>query len=204
MEEKYESNSWAGKTQQNSTDEPKKPVIVGKATQKKKSAGRQFVETFVNEDADTIKSHVIFDIIVPYIKDMISAGFHAALDMLLYGNGGGPVRSSNGRRVVTSSTVNGRTDYTQSSKNRPGSRRTQICDDIAFENRGDAESVLDEMQDIIDKYGTVSAYDYYEAAGLTCDYTLKNWGWYDLSGAAVKMTRDGDYIISMPKCLTIK
>jgi len=202
MEENYESNSWAKKTQPKEEPE-KKPVIMGKATQKKKSAGRQFVETFVNEDADTIKSHVVFDIIVPYIKDMISAGFHAALDMLLYGNGGGPVRSSNGRRIVSSSS---RTDYNAVSKQKQNyaTRKTQICDDIAFENRGDAEAVLDEMNDIIDKYSQVSAYDYYEAAGITCDYTLKNWGWYDLTGAIVKMTRDGDYIISMPKCILLK
>lgn len=203
MEEKFESNSWAKKTQEKE-EEQKKPVIIGKATQKKKSAGKQFVENFVNEDAETIKSHVLFDIVIPYIKDMISAGFHAALDMLLYGDGKGNYRTtSNGRRVISSS--NGKTDYTSASKPKNYAvQRQQICDDIAFENRGDADAVLDEMENIIDKYGQVSAYDYYDAAGLTCDYTLKNWGWYDLTSAVVKMTRDGDYIISMPKCVSLK
>ena len=61
-------------------------VTQGKVSQKPKSAGKRILEDFVKEDAKTIKSHILFDIIVPTIKDMISSGFHAALDMLLYGD----------------------------------------------------------------------------------------------------------------------
>ena len=186
-------------------EEKREPVVIGKAVQKKKSAGRSIVESFVNEDAETIKSHILFDIIIPYIKDMISAGFHAAVDMLLYGNGGGPVRTSNGRRVISSSS--GPRDYNAISKQKKyadRSNRPQMGDDIAFEERGDANNVLDALCDLINDFGQCSVYDYYEASGLTCDYTYKNYGWYDLNTAVIQLTRDGDYIIRMPKPLLLK
>lgn len=197
-------NSFKQKMQETEeSEENKAPVVKGNVKQKKKSAGKQFVENFVNEDANTIKTHVLFDIVVPTLKDMISNGFQAALDMLLYGSTQerNMVSSSRGRRIG-----GGQTNYNAISqqKKRYSEGRNQVCDDILFEERADAMSVLDELTDQIDKYGYVSCYDLYDAAGLSCDYTLKNWGWYDLSSANVIRTREGDYIISLPKPIVIK
>lgn len=197
-------NSFKQKAIEAEAEEPKAPIIKGVAKERQKSAGRQFVENFVNEDANTIKTHVLFDIVVPTLKDMISNGFQAALDMLLYGNvqERGNI-SSRGRRAG-----GGQTNYAaisqQKSNKKYSEGRSQICNDILFEERADAVVVLDELNESIEKYGYVSCYDLYDAAGLSCDYTLKNWGWYDLGSATVIRTRDGDYVINLPKPLVIK
>jgi len=197
-----------GKNEIAPADDKKLPVIKGNVKQKKKSAGKVFVENFVNEDAETIKSHIVFDIVIPTVKDLIFNGFSAFLDMLLYGNTNTGVNARNqrnrGNRVVTSS--GGQTNYNAISNNKRYSSggKPQACDDIIFEERGDAIRVLDELADQIDTYGYASAYDMYDAAGLSCDYTLKNWGWYDLGSASVTRTVSGDYVINMPKMVVIK
>lgn len=201
-------NSFKQKAEAAAEEETKRePVVKGVVKQKKKSAGRQFVENFVNEDGETIKTHILFDIIVPTVKDMISSGVQAALDMLLYGEVQGRANriNSNGRRIVPS---NGQTNYNaisqQKQKKYAVGGRPNICDDILFEDRSDATQVLDDLTAQLDQFGVVSCYDLYDAAGLSCDYTLKNWGWYDLNTASVQRTREGDFIINLPKPLVIK
>ena len=212
MDDELKGNSYKQKaieSLEQTESEPKKlPVVTGKVKQKKKSAGKVFVENFVNEDAQTIKSHVVFDIIIPTVKDMIFNGVSACLDMLLFGgtSTGMPSRRGGyGQRVVTSG---GNTNYNAISNNKQKrystGGRPQACDDIVFEERGDAVRVLDELSDQIDTYGYATAYDMYDAAGLTCDYTLKNWGWYDIGSASVTRTAGGEFIINMPKMVVIK
>ena len=82
--------------------------------------------------------------------------------------------------------------------------RVNPCDEIVFEDRSDAQRVLDELTDQIDQFGMVSAYHMYEAAGLSCEWTLKNWGWYDLINARVVRTRDGDFVIELPRMISLK
>ena len=203
MGEQYESNSNALKAKAQIQEEKKEPVVIGNVKTKKKSTGKQIVESFVNEDASTIKTYVLFDIIIPYVKDMISAGFHAAIDMMLYKDGGGP-RTSSGRRVVSSSS--GGRDYNAISKQKKvaSAPRQQPYDELVFEERGDADQVLTVLEELIDRYSFCSVYDFFEAAGCSCDYTWKNWGWYDLNTASIQRTTDGDYIINFPKPVVLK
>lgn len=197
---RYPSNSFKSKEQEK---KPVEKVTQGKVSQKKKSAGKQIAENFIKEDAETIKTHILFDIIIPTIKDMISSGFHAALDMLLYGDDRQEYRRS-GTRVVSSSPRSVNYNAISQKKRYAPMDRIQPCEEIAFEDRSDAQRVLDELTDQIDQFGMVSAYDLYEAAGLSCDYTLKNWGWYDLVTAKVVRTRDGDFVIDLPRMISLK
>ena len=201
---KLEGNSFKQKAIEAAEEEPKVPVVKGVVKQKKKSAGRQFVENFVNEDGETIKSHVLFDIIVPALKDMISSGFQAAVDMLLYGNVQERRVSSNGARRSGAGQTNYNIISQKNQNKRYADTKPGPCDDILFDERADAVRVLDELKDQIDVYSRASVYDLYDAAGLSCDYTWKNWGWYDLDSASVMRTREGDFVINLPKPIVIK
>lgn len=198
----YPSNSIKSRQVEQEKKNEVAKVTQGKVVQKKKSAGKQIVENFIKEDAKTIKSHILFDIIIPTVKDMISSGFHAALDMLLYGDDRQDYRRS-GTRIVTSGSRVNYNAISQKKKYAPMDR-VNPCEEIAFEDRADAQRVLDELTDQIDQFGMVSAYDLYEAAGLSCEWTLKNWGWYDLINARVVRTRDGDFVIELPRMISLK
>lgn len=200
-------NSLKQQAEEQQDEEKNKIVLQGNVRQKKGSTGKAFIDNFINEDKDTIKSHILFDIIIPAVKDTIFNGFQTALEMLLYGNDSGRRnRYYSGTRRVTSS--GGPTNYNAISNQRAnrvvGSGGHKICDQILFDDRADAMRVLDEITAQAEDYGAVSAYALFDAAGLSCDYTLKNWGWYDLNSAKVVRTREGDYTISLPKMDLIK
>ena len=80
-----------------------------------------------------------------------------------------------------------------------------ICfnyDDITFATRGDAESVLMRMDELIDVYGSACVADFYDLAGVTGNYTDNKYGWIDLQSATVIRMRDG-YIIKFPKVMPL-
>ena len=83
------------------------------------------------------------------------------------------------------------------------SRTTYSYDNIVLESRGDAESVLDSMGEIIDQYGMVKVADLYDLVGLTGSYTDNNYGWTNLSTAHVVRLNDGGYLIKLPRALPI-
>ena len=59
----YPSNSYRSKQEQEQKRQVEK-VTQGKVSQKKKPASKQIMESFVKEDAGTIGSHILFDIII--------------------------------------------------------------------------------------------------------------------------------------------
>ena len=75
--------------------------------------------------------------------------------------------------------------------------------DITFETRGDAEAVLEQMDDVIDRYGIVTVADMYDMADLTAPYTSNKYGWTSINSAEVVRVRDG-YILKLPKATDLK
>lgn len=75
-------------------------------------------------------------------------------------------------------------------------------DDVIYKSLGDANAVLHEMMDIIDRYGYVTIADMLDLSEKPCSYTDNRYGWVDLRDASIISTRDG-YIIDLPKALPI-
>ncbi len=75
---------------------------------------------------------------------------------------------------------------------------TKRIDDIVFSRRGDADAVLDEMDEIISKYGLASVADLYELAGVTSNFTDQRYGWTTTRNARVIRVYGG-YAIELPK-----
>lgn len=72
-------------------------------------------------------------------------------------------------------------------------------DDITFDERGEAEKVLDALYEALGRYPTVSVADFYEFASVPNDnYTANNYGWDNLTGSRIIRTRDG-YVVRLPK-----
>ena len=72
-----------------------------------------------------------------------------------------------------------------------------------FDTRGDAEAVLDSMNDIISQYGMVSVSDFYDLANVANDnYTMNRYGWTNIAGATAVRVRDG-YILKLPRAIPL-
>lgn len=177
-------------------------VVSGVAKTKKKSEVRKMADNFFSEDISRVKDYVLKDVLVPAIKDTISEMIKSGVDMMFFGE------SRHGKK---SSTPASRISYTgfYNSGNSPKptraqnlSRSTYSYDDILFDNRGDAEAVLDQLCLLIDSYNWATVGDLYDLAGITGDYTSRNYGWMDLHTAKVVKVRGG-YVIDLPKAMPV-
>lgn len=173
-------------------------VTTGKVQRKKASTTSKFANVFLAEDTGDIKSYVIFDILVPAIKDTIAEAVTRTVDMLFYGKDRRPSKSGGYVSYNSYSSKNSRREYV-----RP--RQNKEMDSIIFESRDEAEQVLDTMLEIIDKYGDITIEDYYDLAGVTSNnYTNRYFGWIDLRGAYVTRERGGGYSIKLPRPQDLK
>ena len=78
-----------------------------------------------------------------------------------------------------------------------------IPDEVVFEHRRDAETALDELVEIIARYGFASIADFYDLAGATCrTFSANKYGWLDVRTARVVRVREG-YIIKFPRPIKI-
>lgn len=173
-------------------------VIKGTARTRKKSELSKLSDIFISEDVSNVKSYVLMDVLVPAIKKAISDIVTNGIDMILYGESGRK-RSSSSTNYVSYR------DYSKRDDNRGSStpRRSGFeYDDILFDTKGEAEAVIDQMQDMIDRYGVVRVDDMYDMAGLTAPYTSHRYGWTSVRNAESVRVRDG-YIIKMPRAMPI-
>ena len=70
----------------------------------------------------------------------------------------------------------------------------------------DSEAVRVEMGNILAEYGKVSIADAYHLAGIPCDFTAQDWGWFDISSAVTVDSGIADYpfMLQLPRPLSLK
>ena len=73
---------------------------------------------------------------------------------------------------------------------------------LLLESRGEAEDVLERMDELIATYQVVSVADFYDLVGVSGNYTDNKYGWTDIRNASVIRVRDG-YMIKLPKALPL-
>ena len=200
--EEYKSNSFKSREQQKTAGSSKKVdgVISGSASRKKRSEAKKFADVFIQEDVSNVKSYILMDVLVPAVKKALSDIVKDGVDMILYGE------TNRNRKNGNTSRVNYRRYYDQEERrDRPSSRGRDYLDydEIIFDARGDAEAVLDAMNDIIDQYGIVSVADLYDLANLDHPpYTMNKYGWTNIAGAKAMRVRDG-YALKLPRAVPI-
>lgn len=196
---KYESNSHRSKETQKKALAEKKPVtkvVKSPVKTKKKNEIRKFADVFIAEDAHTVKSYILADVLVPAIKKLVSDIVRDGIDIILYGGTGRKDRNS------ISSKISYR-DYFDRKDNRPvASSRIKTgydYDELIFDNRGEAEEVLSRMDELIDQYNCASIEDLYDLAGVTShNYMHNKYGWTNLSSAEAVRAMGGGYKLKMP------
>lgn len=181
-----------------------KRVVKTPAKTKKKSEMRKFADSFIAEDANNVGSYIMKEVLIPSAKKLIADITKNAIDMFLYGDTERP-RKKNGSRISYRDYYDDR-DRDRSRDDRRSSYRSRSSleyDEVILDSRGEAELVLDSLEDIINRYQFASVADLYEIAGIPNDnYTLHRYGWTSVRSAQIKRIRDG-YLLVMPKAMPI-
>ena len=175
-------------------------VVAGTVKTKKRGEMRKLADNLISEEVSNIKTYLVADILIPTIKNTIWDAITNSLDMVLFGGSGRTKRSSGGGGNRFSYDKQYRSNERLPNEVRARSRFEM--DDIIFESRGEAESVLEEMYAVLDEYQIVRVADLYDMAGLTQPYTSNRWGWTNLRNAQVNRVRDG-FIIELPSAMAI-
>lgn len=186
----------------------RKKVVSQPATVQKKSELKVLSESLFPKDMHGLLGSAIRNAASDMMYDIITNGAAIIADSIA------GMLDPNGRyRDRKSRTITGRRDYTKSyrggstrdrdrsDENIRYARQRSIFDysEIIFKNRGDAESVLFAMDDIIDQFGVVSVGDLYDISEVSTENHMVNkYGWSDIRDAKVIRVRKG-YVIDLPK-----
>ena len=190
--------------------EPKitKAVVKESVRTRREPLGRKILDTFFSdaESADSIKSYIIFEKIIPAMKDTATDIWQSIPDFL-FGTGEYSTSRRNSRRSYDSYYVRPRTstvrqttrsnDMEEYLRNKRAHGSADYRD-IVFESRMDAQEVLNKLIDALDQYEVVSLVDLYSAVGITSKFTDDKFGWDSLDGSRILRARGGGYTLDLP------
>ena len=179
-------------------------VIEGEVIRRKKPLGRRISETFVKGDAQSVGQYVMFEVLLPALKDTIADVTSQGVERMLFGEARSTSRRT-GRRPGTNPYVqydrfSSQNDRGRKQEKEYPSRRARAShdfDEIILATRAEAEEVISRLFDLVSKYDTASVRDLYELVGAEARFTDDKWGWTDLRGSGVTRVRDG-YLLDLP------
>ena len=191
--------------QEEAPEKRAKKVVSSPVNVKKKTIGRKLLDIFISEDVGDVKKYLLYDVLVPAVKENIADAINGAIGMIFFGEV--TRRGSAGNRNRTNSKVNYGGYFNGGGNDRrermPRSYREEAqsrtgANDIIISSRADAEQVLDEMRELLDTYKQVTVADFYDMLDITAEFTDHKFGWTDLSDARVVRVRNG-YRIDLPR-----
>lgn len=204
--EEYKSNSFKSKGVTPTTESKK--VVTGAVKVKKKTGVQKAASVFVSEDVHKIKDHIIYDTLIPAIKKGIFDIITDSIHMAFFGGSTPANKSSNygpATRINYSSQYNSSNDrFSNNGSTRVvTSTSTYSFDSVGFKSPRDAEAVLNQLLNAIDRYKLVTVATFYEFCGLIGSHTDYKYGWKSLDGVHVYYSSDGYYKLNLPRAIPI-
>lgn len=196
-------NSHSGRAEKNqAATEGKRAekVVQGRVTVKKNEM-RRLTDIFISEDVSKVKDYIINDVLIPTFKKTIYDIVVNSLDISLFGGRGGSSKRSTADKVsyLDYNSASRRDERSYVSRSNP----IYSYDDIVIPTRGEAEAVLERMDELLETYEQVRVADLYEMVGITGEYTDNKYGWVNLQNADVVRVRDG-YKIKLPRAVALR
>lgn len=196
------SHKWRESKGNDEEREKLEKVTTGTVKRREKNGIGKVAEILLPQDLSNMKKHLVDEVLVPRIMSTIVDLVTDGVNLLVYGDTKKGKKKGNGYYVSYDS--RDRFESSGSKRNDRSTRPSRFSfDDLIFDDRGDAEIVLDRLDEIIEKYGFASVLDLYDIVGLTGEYTDRNYGWSSIRTADVKRIADG-YILKMPYVTSIR
>lgn len=183
-------------------------VATGTTSKRKRSLFKRFADTFFTEDVGDVKTYILYDVVIPAIKENVADIINSAVSMIFFGETSRRSRKPSGGSIGSKINYGGYFNSGERKERMPAYNRSRIAhnfEDVVFDNRADAESVLDGMIEILNsEYRQVSVADFYDLAGISTSFTDNKYGWTDLRGSRVTGSPSRGYIIELPRCVTLE
>lgn len=182
-------------------------IISGKVEIKKPSGWSRLRRSLVAGDANTVREHVIWNVMLPAARDAVWNMGQTTLQMLLYGQNTvvGPGNQQAPRSGIGS---NSRFNYggisagggqplmmqghqQQVQQPEPYVDRT-VPNQFIVSDMVDAEILINKMREIIGSYTVVTVANVYRIFGTTPTYIHSKWGWRHLEDHEFQFKRNAN------------
>lgn len=186
-------------------------VVSGVVQKRKQPLGKRVKAAFLDGSTESVKDYIILDLVIPNIKDLVADVVSGGIERMIFGEGVNRSRRPSGRGGGNHSAsrfdyngisrgpiqqYRGREEPRQQLSRR--ARMTHTFDEVEFSTRTDAETVLTQMYDLLDRFELVTVADFYGLVGYTPEFTDHNWGWTDIRGTLPRRIRGGGFILDLP------
>lgn len=196
IEYKPNSHKYKKEQQESAGERKKMEKVISGTAKTRKNDFRKIASVLISGDGKSVKDHLIMDVLVPKVKNIIVDLVQDGISILIYGQTS-TRKSSNS----PASKVSYRSYYNVG-REEPRATSTYTSNysynDIVLETRGDAEEVMDRLDESIRAYGMVSVADLYDLVGISGEFTDNKYGWFNLRGAEVVRVSNG-YLLKLPR-----
>lgn len=188
--------------QEKKKEKPKQePVVTGEVIKRKKSLGRRFKDLFFGGDFSGATRYVASDVLLPALRNLVVDMTTKGIERTIYGEAASRRRSDGSRsRYSYNNPINRDPRRGVALPDQPpyirGGRRHDIGE-IIIPDKSEAETIVERLTDIIDKYEVASVADLYELLGLPTNYVDNKWGWSSLRYVDIRQVRGG-WLIDLP------
>ena len=204
----YQGNADKNKEKDKKPEKNIEKVVTGEVIQKPVTIGRKFKNIFLGGDLKASARYVTADVLLPALRDLLVDVITNGARRMVYGESMYRRRITENRpRVSYSSYSNPISPTYRMTEPRdrarlpdqphPARQVRREYDTIILAQRADAETVVERLIDIIDKYEVASLADLYDLLGQPSAHVDNKWGWTYLSNVEVRQVRDG-YMIDLP------
>lgn len=198
----YPGNSNKKKSEEPKEESKRKKLpksISGEIVYRKKKPRSKIAESFMGDDTRSVGHYILFEVVLPAIKQLISDAASQGVERLLFGDSS----RSNVR-------VNSRPGYTSYNRISPSSRRDEPralsararsshdFSEIILKSREEAEKVRDDLTACVEQFDVATVSDLYDLVGVTGSFQDDKWGWYDLRDVRIRRVREG-YLLELPR-----
>lgn len=178
----YKSNSNSKKSEE-SADQPKINPVITRTEEVRKSGPLNFFRRIFNNNPET-KVSIVSNVVIPEIKKMLDDSFH----MMLFPNGGNNRSERNKASKISYRSYYDRDDFPReedfSEEQRSIIFNVYDYDRVPFDTRGEAESVIKSMWEVLDRYKIITVANYYELSDIKhYSYPCNDYGWTDIRSA---------------------
>ncbi len=182
-------------------------IITGEVVKRGPGFRKRFMTSLLGEGGiEGAVDTFVTDILVSAFKGMVSDAVSQASNFLRDGVDRALYGETRARRTVTTRPNTGYVNYTRMA--RPSApayntisargRASHDFGEIIVATRGEAQDVIDALQELIEQFDVATVADLYDLVGITGEFTDNDWGWHDLRSATVRHTRGG-YLLVLPR-----
>lgn len=197
----YAGNSNKEKEGKKQTDKNVKKVVIGEVIQKKKPVGQKFKDVFFGGDFKTAMKFVAAEVLVPALKSLLYESVAKGTERVVFGDRNYNRNSDYRSRIQYNNPM--RQDPRTMARlpdQAPRALRAGVYEiqDVILSSREEAELVLENLMNIVDKYDVASVSDLNTLLGLPTSHVDLKWGWSFLGNANVTQIRQG-YLLELPR-----